>query len=450
MPLPENLIPNIDPEILGITRKMTKLRHDFHQYPETAYEEDYAHGKITDLLNEWDLEYEVMAGTGIVVTLEGLEKTSKKVIGMRADMDALRVQEQCDVPWKSRNDGKMHACGHDGHMATLLTALAYLKDHREFNGIIKFIFQPAEEGSGGAKKMIEEGLLKKHKISALYGFHNWPSLPFGKTAIHTGPVMASNTNFIVTINGKGCHGAQPEEGHNPIPVAFELGQQLCALRDKSAHENSEEKVILSLCSIESGNSAAMNIIPGDTKMTGTVRTYNLGIKEHLLEQISEAVESIASRFDINAKVDFPHSTSPTINSPEKAEVSREAMRGVLGEENIDWDAAPAMTAEDFGEFSNLVPASYIWIGNADPEDGESPHSQPLHNPKYGFNDDVIPVGAQYFVNIIKTEMPMTEGWDAEKPPKRLSRIINYIRLRISQLVIWIKTKFRFSFWKKKK
>jgi hippurate hydrolase len=449
---PEELTPSIDPidpQIVIIARDMTKLRHDFHQYPETAYEEDYAHGKIRDLLDEWELPYEVMAQTGIVVTLEGLENTSKKVIGLRADMDALSVTELCDVPWKSRNEGKMHACGHDGHMATLLTALSYLKDNRTFNGTVKIIFQPAEEGQDGAKKMIEEGLIKSHKIGAMYGFHNWPDIPIGKAAIHTGPVMASNTNFEITLQGKGCHGAMPEQGHNPIPIAFELGQKLGVVRDECALINPDEKLVLSLCSIQAGNSTAMNIIPGDTKMTGTVRSYNLENMSILLERITEATQAIESAHDIPTRVNFLHSTCPTVNNREKAELSLEAMKMVIGEENIEWDAKPAMTAEDFGEFSSIIPVSYIWIGNADPEDGKSPHSQPLHNSGYGFNDNIIPIGAQYFVNIIKTEMPMSEGWNPDAPPSRVSRVKNSIRTRFAQAWEWLKTKLSFSFWKKK-
>ncbi len=435
-----NPTPNIDPQIIDIARDMTKLRHAFHQYPEIAFEEDYAHGKITDLLNEWDIEFEVMAETGIVVTLEGLQNTSKKNIGLRADMDALSIEEECDVPWKSRNDGKMHACGHDGHMASMLTALSYLKDNRTFNGVVKIVFQPAEEGRDGALKMIEEGLITKHKINAMYAFHNWPSTPCGKAAIHTGPVMASNTNFEITLQGKGCHGAMPEQGHNPIPIAFELGQKLASLRDNSAQLPPDEKVVLSVCSIEAGNSAAMNIIPDSSKMTGTVRTYNIDNKNTILEQINETVQKISSAHNIETQINFPNATSPTINNPDKAALSREAMAKVIGDENIDWDARPAMTAEDFGEFSSIIPVSYIWIGNAQGDDPDSPHSQPLHNPRYGFNDDIIPIAAQYFVNVIKAELPMTEGWALPSSTNLVTRIMNYIRTRFEKIMNWIKSK----------
>ena len=193
----------------------------------------------------------------------------------------------------------------------------------------------------------------------------------------------------------------------------------------------------------------MNIIPGGMVMTGTIRTYNLEIMASLLKQIEEVVESTAERFDIGTSVDFVHSTSPTINDIKKAELSREAMTHVLGEENIDWDAVPAMTAEDFGEFSSLIPVSYIWIGNAEADDKDSPHSQPLHNPRYGFNDDIIPIGAQYFVNVVKTEMPMTEGWDPEVPLSLTKRIMNNILGRLGQIKRWFKSKLRFLNWKKK-
>ena len=439
--------PNIDPQIVTIARDMTKLRHDFHQHPEIAYEEDYAHDRIRELLDEWELEYEVMTETGIVVTLEGYQNTSKKVVGLRADMDALCVSEEADVPWKSRNDGKMHACGHDGHMATMLTALAYLKDNREFNGTLKIIFQPAEEGSNGAETMIGDGLIKKHKIGMMYAFHNWPYIPLGKAAIHTGPVMASCVNFEVTLKGRGCHGALPEEGRNPIPIAFELGSEFGAIRDKSAQANPDEKLVLSICSIEAGSSAAMNIIPGTSVMTGTMRTYNLDIKESLVEQIREKTKEIEEKYGITATIEFPHSTAPTINNRDKAQISREAMTKILGEDNTEWDAKPAMTAEDFGEFSSLVPSSYIWIGNAEPDDPASPHSQPLHNPGYGFNDKVIPIGAQYFVNVVKAEMPLSEGWTPPTAAEFVCGPVCSFCARLRKLWNWLKAKL--MFWKKK-
>ncbi len=407
--MPENTKkePCIDPQIIELASDMAVLRRIFHQRPETAFEEDYAHGIITDLLNEWDLPYETMAGTGVVVTLEGRQNTSGKVVALRADMDALNVEDKSGVPWESRNKGKMHACGHDGHMATMLTALAYLKDNPEFNGTVKIIFQPAEEGMGGAKRIIEEGLLERHKLDTMYGFHNWPSLPFGKAAIHPGPVMASNINYEIILRGKGCHGAMPETGNNPIPASANLILELYSLSDAFTITHPDEKVVLSICASNAGDMGALNVIPDNAEIGGTVRVYNHEIKEAVPVLITQTAQSMAENYDMTAQVNFPNICSPTVNNKDKAKISREAMAKVIGDENIEWDAEPAMTAEDFGEFSRLIPVSYIWIGNADPENGQSPHSQPLHNPGYGFNDDIIPIGAQYFVNIIKEELPLT-------------------------------------------
>ncbi len=399
---------NIYPEIQKTVGSMSTFRRELHQRPETGNEEYYAHDKIKELLDEWGLAYDEISETGLVVTLEGQQNTSGKVIGLRADMDALSISEEADVQWKSRNDGKMHACGHDGHMATMMTALSYLKDNRNFDGTVKVVFQPAEEGRGGAKKIIEKGLIENHKIDAMYAFHNWPDMEVGKAAIHTGPVMASNTNYEIILHGKGCHGGLPEQGNNPILVSAKLTLILDDLQRKFAETHPDEKFILSTCSQEAGSRNALNIIPGDAFLGGTIRTYNQDIKDSVQDLITQTTKTFAESHGMSAKVDFPNVCSPTVNNEDKAKLSRKAMAQIIGDENITWDAKPAMTAEDFGEFSSLIPISYIWIGNAQVNDPDSPHSQPLHNSGYGFNDEVIPIGAQYFVNIIEAELPLAD------------------------------------------
>jgi hippurate hydrolase len=401
-------IANIEPQILAIARDMTKLRHAFHERPEIGFEEDYANSKIKELLNEWGLSYDEIAGTGLVVTLKGKQNTSGRVIGLRADMDALTVEEKTDTPWKSKNDGKMHACGHDGHMATMLTALSYLKDNRNFDGTVKIIFQPAEEGKGGAKEMIKDGLIENHKLDAMYAFHNWPDMEVGTAGIHTGPVMASNTNFEIILHGKGCHGGMPKQGNNPIIPSAELVLKLDTLQNEFAQTHPKQTVIISSCSQEAGSKQALNIIPDEAYIGGTIRTHNNEIKDGLPELITKTAQTIAENHGMTAQVTFPNICSPTVNNKDKAGLSRAAMAAVIGDENITWDAKPAMTAEDFGEFSNLIPICYIWIGNGEPNNLQDPHSQPLHSPIYDFNDKVIPIGAQYFINIIQAELPLTD------------------------------------------
>ncbi len=407
---------NVNQNIQKAVGNMSTFRRELHQRPETGFEEDYAHSKIKELLDEWELPYEVMAGTGLVVTLDGEQNTSGKVIGLRADMDALNVKEKSDVQWKSKNEGKMHACGHDGHIATMMTALEYLKDNRNFDGTVKVVFQPAEEGVGGANKMIGRGLIESHKISAMYAFHNWPDLPVGKAAIHTGPVMASNTNFEILLHGKGCHGAMPEQGNNPILVSAKLTLILDDLQKGFAETHPDDKFVLSTCSQEAGSKNALNIIPGDAFLGGTIRTYNQEIKDSVQGLITQTTDTFAESHGMSAKVDFPNICSPTVNNLDKAKLSREALAKVIGDENIEWDAEPAMTAEDFGEFSALIPVSYIWIGNGDPDNPDSQHNQPLHNSGYDFNDTGISIGAQYFVNIVEAEMPLAND---EHKPKHL-------------------------------
>ncbi len=398
---------NIDPAIQNVTGKMIKLRHIFHQNPQTGFEETFANKKITELLDKWAVPYDIIAKTGIVVTLEGEKNTSGKVVGLRADMDALNKQEESNLPWKSTNNEKMHACGHDGHMATLLTVIEYFNNNREFNGVIKFVFQPAEEGLGGAKRMIEEGLIEKHKLDAFYTYHNWPDLPVGTAAIHASYVMASNTSYIITLNGQGGHGAMPEKTNNPINALFDLFHKIHKLRDEFVKTDPDEKVIISVGATNAGSVLSPNVIPEQAVIAGTIRTYSNEIKQSVPDLINRVAEEIALKHDMTANIEFPSNTHSTINDENKALISRKAMEDVIGHNNIIWNAEPGMTADDFGLYAKYIPTSYIWIGNASTENSNSPNNENLHSSKYDFNDNVIPIAAQYFVNIIKNELPLT-------------------------------------------
>jgi len=397
---------NVNSGITALVPAMTDLRHDLHENPQTGFEETYAHKRITDLLKKWNIPYDVMATTGIVATLEGKQNTSGKVIGLRADMDALNIKETSGVEWASKNERKMHACHHDGHMTMLLTALQYLQERQDFDGTIKFVFQPSEEGLGGALKMLEEGILEKHRMDAFYAVHSWPDLPLGKAAVHTGPVMASNTNYRILLEGKSSHGALPEQGTNSVLVGAKLVTALDDLHQKFETSHPGKKVVISTTGYHGGDFGSMSALPDDVEMAGTIRTYDLDIKNSLPEVITNAANDVAQKHGMTAKVEFPNICSPTVNDKDKALNSKIALSDILGPDNVEWDAKPAMTAEDFGEFTGKVPLSYIWLGNGTPEDPKSPHNRGLHSSGTDFNDRSIPIGAQYFVNLVKLELPI--------------------------------------------
>lgn len=400
---------NIDPAILEIAEEMAALRRLLHSKPQTGFEENFAHEQITKLLKEWGVRYDVMAETGIVATLEGEQNTSSRTIGFRADMDALNIDtpEDSGVEWASIYPEKMHACGHDGHMASILAALKYLKDRRNFDGTLKFVFQPAEEGLGGAEKMINDGLFEHHKMDAIYGYHNWPWLPFGSAAIHEGPVMSANTRFYITFHGKSGHSGTPDAANNPVNLITNLQSDITNIRKTFADKFPDEKIVIEPTVINIGNTSTPNVISNKALLAGTIRTYSTEIIENIDTLMTTAFQEAASRYNMHSQANFKYTSAPTINDTLKAEISRKAMTAVIGKENTKCNEKPSMLSEDFGKYSITggVKSSYIWIGSANPDNPEGPHSQPLHNSRYDFNDNIIPIVVQYVSNVVQEELP---------------------------------------------
>jgi len=365
-------------------------RHDFHRHPETAFEEHRTSARVAELLRGWGLEVHTgIGGTGVVAVLKG-KLGDGPAIGLRADMDALHVTEINQVDHASTHEGRMHACGHDGHTTMLLGAARQLGANPDFAGKVVFIFQPAEENEGGARVMIEEGLFERFPVQAVYSMHNWPGLPVGVAAVHDGPVMAAFDIFSLTLTGKGCHAAMPHLGKDALLAACQLVTQLPALisREQEVHK----PAVLSVTSFNAGDT--FNVMPEVVKLRGTVRCFDMEQRARIEQRFRDAIAATASFHGLQADLDYRASYPATINTAEHAAICADVLSSLLGAENVRRDLTPSMASEDFAFMSQACPGVYIWMGN-----GEG--SASLHNPAYDFNDELLPIGVKYWVNLVK-------------------------------------------------
>ncbi|MDH1380772.1 M20 family metallopeptidase [Comamonas aquatica] len=365
-------------------------RHDFHRHPETAFQEHRTSARVAELLQGWGLEVHTgLAGTGIVAVLRG-RRGDGPSIGLRADMDALHVHELNTCAHKSQHDGRMHACGHDGHTTMLLGAAQALASQPDFAGTVHFIFQPAEENEGGARAMIEDGLFQRFPMQAVYSLHNWPGLPVGTAAVHSEAVMAAFDIFDLTLTGQGCHAAMPHLGKDALLAACQLVTQLPALiaREHEVHK----PAVLSITSFHAGDT--YNVMPEVIQLRGTVRCFDMAQRARIEQRLRDAIVATCTLHGLQADLDYRVSYPATINHPVHAEVCAEVLAGVLGAEQVRRDLKPSMASEDFSFMAQACPGVYIWMGNG--EDSAS-----LHNPKYDFNDRVLPLGVQYFVQLVR-------------------------------------------------
>lgn len=365
-------------------------RHDFHRHPETAFQEHRTSARVAELLQGWGLEVHTgLAGTGIVAVLRG-RRGDGPSIGLRADMDALHVHELNTCAHKSQHDGRMHACGHDGHTTMLLGAAQALASQPDFAGTVHFIFQPAEENEGGARAMIEDGLFQRFPMQAVYSLHNWPGLPVGMAAVHSEAVMAAFDIFDLTLTGQGCHAAMPHLGKDALLAACQLVTQLPALiaREQEVHK----PAVLSITSFHAGDT--YNVMPEVIQLRGTVRCFDMAQRARIEQRFRDAIAATCTLHGLQADLNYRVSYPATINHPVHAEVCAEVLAGVLGAEQVRRDLKPSMASEDFSFMAQACPGVYIWMGNG--EDSAS-----LHNPKYDFNDRVLPLGVQYFVQLVQ-------------------------------------------------
>ena len=383
-------------EIKQFHDEMTEWRRDIHQHPELKFEEIRTADLVAAKLEEFGIEiHRGLAKTGVVGTISNGDGPS---IGLRADMDALPLEEKNTFKHASSNPGKMHACGHDGHTAMLLGAAKHLASSKNFKGTVNFIFQPAEEGGGGGELMIKEGLFEMFPIDSVYGLHNWPGMPAGIFGVGSGPIMASVDTFDLTINGRGGHAAMPDQCIDPILIASQVVSALQSIPSRNTHP--VDSVVISVTQIHAGD--AYNVIPDSVQMHGTVRTFQPETQKEIPSSMLRVAEGVCAAYGGTCELNYMSGYPATINSVEETEISAKAVVDLLGEENIIRNPTPSMGGEDFSYMLEARPGCYVWLGIG-PGKGEG--GCMLHSSRYDFNDDVLPIGASYWVKLVENELP---------------------------------------------
>jgi amidohydrolase len=386
----------IDP-ILQFQSELQTIRRSIHARPELCFEEHDTAELVAKKLTEWGIPVlRGMGKTGVVGIIKN--GSSNRAVGLRADMDALPMQEINTFSHASKNDGKMHACGHDGHTAMLLGAAHYLSQHRNFDGTVYVIFQPAEEGGGGAKHMIDDGLFEQCPMQAVFGMHNWPGIPVGRFGVTAGPMMASSNEFEVIVSGKGSHAAQPHKGIDPIVAAIQIAQgwQTIVTRNR----NPLDAAVLSITQIHAGS--ATNVIPNDATLIGTVRTFDMKVLDLIESRMRSIAEHTAQAFDATVEFRFTRNYPPLINHAQESAFAADVLQTIVGVDNVDTQVEPSMGAEDFAFMLQEKAGCYVFIGNGEGDHRDAGHGLGpcnLHNPSYDFNDDLLPIGATYWVRL---------------------------------------------------
>ncbi|MGY2886493.1 amidohydrolase [Bradyrhizobium sp. USDA 4524] len=374
--------------------ELTAIRRDLHAHPEIGFEEVRTSGIVADKLTSWGIEvHRGLGGTGVVGVLKGKGNGTKK-IGLRADMDALPMEENTNLKWRSTIPGRFHGCGHDGHTTMLLGSARYLAETRNFDGTVHFIFQPAEEGLGGARAMIKDGLFKQFPCDEVYGLHNAPDLNHGEIAILPGPAMAAADFFDIRIQGYGAHGAMPERSKDAVVIAMTLGQALQSIVSRNV--DPLQAAVLSITQIHSGS--AYNVIPGEAWMCGTVRCFSDEIRELIRKRMREISAGFAAAYDAEISVEIRDGFSVLVNQEEQSRVVEEVARTVVDPAKVITRSTPKMGSEDFADMMQAIPGAYFWVGH----DGSVP---PVHNPGYVLDDKILPIGASMFARIIEKRMP---------------------------------------------
>ena len=386
---------NIRDEIKRDHALLTEWRRDFHAHPELAFEEERTAALVAERLQSFGIEVETgIAKTGVVGKLKA--GTGNRAIALRADMDALPMQEGNDFAHASTIPGKMHGCGHDGHTTMLLGAAKYLAETKGFDGTVYFIFQPAEEGAGGAEVMVKEGLFDRFPAEAVYGMHNWPGMPVGKVGASAGPMMAAFDTFDLYIRGKGGHGAMPHQAVDSVLVACEVVGALQSIASRNT--DPVDALVVTVTQIHGGD--AYNVIPGEVHLAGTVRSFREEVRDSVAPAMKRIADGICAAYGATAELHYDKLYPATVNSVEETEQSIAAAAAVVGADAIDRSPVPSMGAEDFAYMLREKPGSYIWMGNGDVEGGCM-----LHNPGYDFNDEIIPIGVSYWAELVELALP---------------------------------------------
>jgi len=384
-----NRIAEFHPEI-------TEWRRHIHANPELLFDTHKTAAFVAAKLREFGCD-EVVEGigrTGVVGLIRGRANGSGKVVGLRADMDALPIQERRDLPYKSQNPGVMHACGHDGHTAMLLGAARYLAETRNFDGAVAVIFQPAEEGGGGGKVMVDEGMMERFGIQEVYGMHNWPGAPEGMVMMREGPLMAAADTFDITVQGHGAHAAKPHDGYDPILA----GSLMVASLQQLSSRNTDplDSLVVSVTKFHAGT--AHNIIPEQAELSGTVRTLKDETRAMAEARIRAVAEGVAAAHGCTVHIDYRHGYPVTRNHPAQTEFAATVAREVVGDARVDTNASPVMGGEDFSYMLEARPGAYMFIGQGD--------TAGVHHPDYDFNDAIIPVGSSLYVRLAESALPV--------------------------------------------
>ncbi|HEX5864424.1 MAG TPA: M20 aminoacylase family protein [Casimicrobiaceae bacterium] len=389
---------NILPEITALVPEMHEWRHHIHAHPETAFEETATAAFVADKLVSFGLEVHTgLAKTGVVGILRGGngESSAANAIGLRADLDALHVQERSGVPYASRHVGLMHACGHDGHTTMLLGAARAMTRRQSLAGTVYFIFQPAEENEGGGRVMVEEGLFERFPMRAVYGMHNWPRLAAGTFAMRPGPLMGAYDIFEIVATGKGAHAAMAYTGKDPMLFVAQAINALQTIVARNLHP--QDAGVVSVTQVHGGDT--WNVIPQEVVLRGTVRTFKREVQDLIEQRIRGIVAGVAATFDMSATVRYERRYPATVNSEAETQHAIAAAAAVVGASNVEINPTPEMGSEDFAFMLQVKPGCYVWLGA-----GRGADTPNIHSPQYDFNDDVLPIGASYWVTLAEQQL----------------------------------------------
>jgi len=382
--------------IADLQAEITAWRHDLHAHPELLYDVQRTAGSVTEKLKAFGCD-EVVPGlgrTGVVGVIHGRKGKSDKVIGLRADMDALPIEEATNLPYKSTVPGKMHACGHDGHTAMLLGAARYLAETRNFAGTAVVIFQPAEEGGAGGKAMLDDGMMERFGINEVYGMHNYPGMPLGQFGLRAGPLMAAADHLSIDIEGVGGHAARPQFSVDTVLVGAQIINNIQSVVSRNV--DPLEAAVVSICLFQAGNTD--NVIPQTAKLRGTARSLTPAVQDLLEKRLREVIEGTAKLHGAKVKFNYRRGYPVLKNHAAQTEFAASVAAGIAGKDKVNTSLAPVMGAEDFSFMLNARPGAFIFVGNGD--------SAGLHHPAYNFNDDVIPLGTSYWVKLVETALPV--------------------------------------------
>ena len=375
-------------------KEMQEWRRDLHKIPEIGLKEYKTSSYIKDKLKGWDIEFkDGYADTGLIAWVKGSKGDSKKSIGLRADFDALPMSEKNNFDHKSSNEGMMHACGHDGHTSMLMGAVKYLKENNDFDGTVYFIFQPGEEGFGGGEIMIKEGLLNDFNIDEVYALHNWPELPLGHFGVSTGPMMAAVDEFDIIVKGKGGHAAIPDLGVDPVIIAAQIINAVQTIISRVT--SPIDKALISITKVHAGS--AYNVIDDEVFLGGTVRTFKEKTRILIQNKLNDTAKGIAQANGGDIEFIYKPGYPPTVNTKDESIFASEVAKNLVGDKNVITDVEPSMGGEDFSYFLNKKPGSYLYIGQKDEN-----HKAHLHTTKYDFNDNLLPVGVNFWVDLVKS------------------------------------------------